>query len=221
MTGRPGRAAAALGLALSLLVGLAACQTGRAGDDDLGAPADAASTPSAVAPTPTADGADAEPSPGTGSEPGAEQEADGDAGQGADRPAPGPTADGGGLRPAGTAEPYPSACVEAYVDHVALLGGGGLPAERPVGDPGGLLLYDRLTYRISGEEYLWYAVDRYVAPDRVPDEYRFPQDPVLEGPDPLTGILLQAMWESECLAPGALDELLGYVMTGELPPGHE
>jgi hypothetical protein len=129
------------------------------------------------------------------------------------------TSDGGAFAPEGTAGPYPSACVDETVQALLTMEDPSVPAERPVDDPSQLLMYDRLTYRISGEDYLWYAVDRYVAPERVPEEYRFPEKPALEGVDPLTGVMFAAMWEMDCLPAGAVDQIETYLFTGEVPPG--
>jgi len=118
--------------------------------------------------------------------------------------------------PEPSAEPYPSTCVDQYLEALEAMGTP-LPDEPPE-NPVELLLYDRLTYRISGEDYLRWAVLRYVDPEQVPEEYRFGKQPPMEGPDPLTGVFVYASWEMQCLPEGAYDRVLDDLGLGPSAP---
>lgn len=129
---------------------------------------------------------------------------------------PGGAAADPGPEPEASAEPYPSGCVDRYLE---ALEAQGIPiADEPPEDPGELLLYDRLTYRISGEDYLRWAVLRYVDREQVPEEYRFRKQPVMVGPDPLTGVFLYASWELDCLPAGVYEDVLGELLGGPVAP---
>ena len=114
----------------------------------------------------------------------------------------------------GTEPPYPSECVEQY--RAALAAQGSSLLNGPPDDPTARLLYDRLTYQISGRDYVVFGMLRYTEPGRVPERYRFPEQPVLDGPDPMTTIGLSVLWEVDCLPPDVIDELLGHAL--DAPP---
>ncbi|WP_315094470.1 hypothetical protein [uncultured Cellulomonas sp.] len=93
--------------------------------------------------------------------------------------------------------PGSDACREAYAQQLLAAD----PAYfdvRPVDDPITLLTYDRLTETITADEHARWGMERLLHPDDVPQEYRLP-DLTGEGTDPLTGIALASMWETDCL----------------------
>jgi hypothetical protein len=78
-----------------------------------------------------------------------------------------------------------------------------LTSPAPEDNPSFRMLQDRLNGRISGEQYVWWAIYQLTAPERVPEEYRLPEWHLDEsdGPDPLTIPFMAALWEFDCLSP--------------------
>ena len=87
---------------------------------------------------------------------------------------------------------------------------------RPAEDPIALLTYDRLTEVITADEHARWGMQRLFQPDLVPPEYRLP-DLTGEGTDPLTGIALASMWETDCLPVETQQWLSDYLTPTEIP----
>ncbi|KQY46717.1 hypothetical protein ASD18_04675 [Cellulomonas sp. Root137] len=111
--------------------------------------------------------------------------------------------------------PGSDACRESYVQQLLAAD----PAyfdRRPTEDPIALLTYDRLTEVITADEHARWGMQRLFQPDLVPPEYRLP-DLTGEGTDPLTGIALASMWETDCLPVETQQWLSDYLTPTEIP----
>ncbi|WP_421735269.1 hypothetical protein [Cellulomonas sp.] len=135
-----------------------------------------------------------------------------------EEPAPSPDTDlsasADPSEPADGPAPGSDACRAAYVQQVLAVD----PAyfdRRPVEDPIALLTYDRLSELITADEHARWGMQRLFEPDAVPQEYRLAD--LGEGTDPLTGIALASMWETDCLSAETQQWLSDYMTPTEMP----
>ena len=192
------RAAAArlsLVAAGALLLGCQSLPVGSSQDTPPAAPPPTASPPAAPTPTPI-------PTPASSEEPARSADSDDDQGADASETFPG-------------AAPGSDACREAYVEYL-LAQDPTYFDRRPVDDPIALLMFDRLSGTITADEHARWGMQRIFQPDVVPEEYHLP-DLSDSGTDPLTGIAIASMWETDCLPVETQQWLTDYMTPTQMP----